>query len=89
MRTTLSLFVLGLILVATPLYAATRTGTIDTLDAPQLTVSGQRYTIRPDTELLDQGGHRVAPGELKPGTRVELEVDDEGTLVALKATLVR
>ena len=89
MRTLLPMLLLGLALVAPSAYAATRQGTVDRVDPPHLTVSGQRYTIEPETELLDRGGHRIALQEITPGTPVELEVDDEGTLVALKATLVR
>jgi hypothetical protein len=66
-----------------------RQGTVDSLRPPQIVVSGQPYTIDKETELLDRGGHRIALSELVPGTPVELEVDDEGTLVAIRATLVR
>jgi hypothetical protein len=90
MRMFLSMLVLGLTLsIAALAHASARHGTVDSLKPPQLVVSGQPYTIDAETELLDRGGHRIALSELVPGTPVELEVDDEGTLVAVRATLVR
>jgi hypothetical protein len=90
MRTFLSMLVLGVTLAAAALaYASARHGTVDSVSPPHLTVSGQQYTMDAGTELLDRGGHRIALSELIPGTPVELEVDDEGTLVAVRATLVR
>ncbi len=90
MRTLPSMLVLGItLLVGASAYASPRQGTVESVTPAQLTVSGQHYKIEPETELLDRGGHRIALSELIPGTPVELEVDDEGTLVAVKATLAR
>ena len=90
MRTHLSMLAFGLALsIAALAHASARQGTVDSLRPPQIVVSGQPYTIDKETELLDRGGHRIALSELVPGTPVELEVDDEGTLVAIRATLVR
>jgi hypothetical protein len=89
MPTFLSIFVLGILLVAASAHATPTVGIVESLIFPQLTVSGHRYTIEPETELIDRGGHRIALTELIPGTPVELDVDDEGTLGVVKATLVR
>jgi hypothetical protein len=90
MRPYLSMLVFGLVLsIAALAHASPRQGTVDSLKPPQIVVSGHPYTIDAETELLDRGGHRVALSEIVPGTPVELEVDDEGTLVAIRATLVR
>jgi len=46
--------------VVTPAWALmTITGTVDALDVPRVTVAGQRYTITPDTDVVDRGGHRL------------------------------
>lgn len=89
MRTIVALLALVLS-TAVSAYAITATrGTVDANDESHVTVSGQRYPIGPDTELLDGGGHRVAVKELVPGTPVELEIGDDGDLTVLRAKLIR
>jgi len=89
MRTVLSMLVLGVVLGATSAHATPTYGTVESVSPPQITVSGQRYTIEPETELLDRGGQRIQMSDLVPGTPVEIDVDDEGTVGYVKATLVR
>jgi hypothetical protein len=92
MRTTLSLLALTLLLArgAAPVGAAeTRSGTVESAGDARVTVSGRTFTIDRDTELLDRGGHRIAVKELVPGTPVDLDIDDDGNLVSVHATLVR
>jgi hypothetical protein len=75
---------------ATSVHAATTaSGTVDACDGKQVTVGGARYAITRDTELLDKGGHRIPASDLVPGTPVDLEIGDDGDLVAVRATLVR
>jgi Domain of unknown function (DUF5666) len=89
MRILLPMLVLGLALVAPSVHATPMSGTVEAVDPQQITVSGKRYKIEPETELIDRGGHRIGLTELVPGTPVELDIDDEGTLGVVKATLVR
>jgi hypothetical protein len=94
MRTTLSIAaLLSLVaLLSAPLAAhaaTTKIGTVDSSDPSQVVVSGQRYLIDADSELLDRGGSRIAVKELVPGTPVELEIGDDGNLAVLHATLAR
>jgi hypothetical protein len=93
MRTMLSAVFFSLVaLLMAPVGAhalTTTSGTVSASDPSGVTVSGQRYVIDADTEILDRGGHRVAVKELVPGTPVELEIGDDGNLTVVHATLVR
>jgi len=91
MRTLLSMLVVGgaLVLGAAAAQATPTFGTIESISPPVITVAGQRYTIEKETELLDRGGHTIQMSDLVPGTPVEIDVDDEGTVGYVKATLVR
>jgi hypothetical protein len=64
-------------------------GTVSASDPSSVTVSGHRYVIDTDTEIIDRGGRRVAMKELVPGTPVELDIGDDGNLAVLRATLAR
>lgn len=66
-----------------------RSGIVEAVDAERVTVSGRSYTIDAETELVDRGGARIAPHELVPGTPAELDLDDDGRLITLRAALVR
>jgi hypothetical protein len=75
---------------ASPAWAlSTISGTVDGLDGRNIAVGGHRYTIGPDTDVVDRGGHRLAATELVRGTPVELDIGDDGDLAAIRATLVR
>lgn len=89
MRKMLSIASLIVVLGTVRADAAQRQGTVESADPTQVTVSGQTYAIDRETELLDRGGQRIRVSELVPGTAVELEIDDDGRLVTLRATLVR
>ena len=91
MRTLLSVLVvgIGIVLGASAAHATPRFGTIESVSPPQITVAGERYTIEKETELLDRGGNSIRMSDLVPGTPVEIDVDDEGTVGYVKATLVR
>ena len=80
---------LALSLTSAPAYAEWRSGTISAVDERSLIVAGVAYRLDAKTQLVDLGGARVAPHELRPGTPVELEIGDDGTLVKVRATLVR
>jgi hypothetical protein len=89
MRMLLSLLAFGLTLGAASAYATPTYGTVEAVSAKQLTVSGHRYTLDSETELLDRGGERIQLSEIVPGTPVEIDVDDEGNVGYVKATLAR
>lgn len=67
----------------------TLAGFVQASDPSQVTVSGQRYPIDADSELLDRGGQRISTKELIPGTQVDLEIGDDGNLTVLHAYIVR
>ncbi len=89
MRTTFAIAMFALTLAAVPASAEERSGVVEAADATRVTVSGQTYAIDGDTELVDRGGARVSPHELVPGTPAELDLDDNGRLLLLRATLIR
>jgi hypothetical protein len=64
-------------------------GTVDALAGTRVTVGGQSYAITSDSELTDLGGARLQLSELRPGTAVELDLDEGGRLVVLRAAVVR
>jgi hypothetical protein len=64
-------------------------GTVDAVVGRRVTVSGQSYAIRAESELTDLGGARLQLSELRPGTPVDLDLDDSGQLVVLRAAVVR
>lgn len=65
------------------------TGTVTEVTKHEVTVNGVRYRIEHDTTLEDQNGRAIALPEIRPGTPVELELDDEGDLGVIRATVVR
>lgn len=89
MRTLLSLLVFGAVLGAASAYATPTFGTVESVTPTQIVASGQRYPLDSETELLDRGGHRIRLSEIIPGTPVEIDVDDEGNVGYVKATLAR
>ncbi|MBI3770914.1 MAG: hypothetical protein HY271_20785 [Deltaproteobacteria bacterium] len=90
MRKMLPVLSLALLLATTAARAAEqRSGAVESADATQVKVAGKTYAIERETQLVDCDGQRIAPNELKPGTPVDLDIDDDGRLATLRATLVR
>ena len=54
-----------------------------------ITVSGADYRLEDATEVVDPAGNPVTLPELRPGTPVELEFDEEGRLAVVRASVVR
>jgi predicted S18 family serine protease len=77
-------------LLAAPAAAQTGfTGVVTATAGDVVQIDGVRYVITAETVLESPGGDRVAPHELVPGTRVEVEVGEDGRLLLLRADLVR
>jgi hypothetical protein len=81
--------ILGAVLLATSAAAETVNGVVEAVDRTRVTVSGRSFQIEPASELTDLGGQRIDPAELRPGTAVELELDDAGRLDVLRAAVIR
>ena len=64
-------------------------GVVETISTGSITVSGATHSIERTTSLEDLSGARVDLREVRPGTPVELEFDEEGHLVTIRATVVR
>ena len=84
----LAAFVAGVGLLGGVTWAAV-SGTVTAVTAYEISVSGAVYKMDQGTSLEDLGGEHVAFSELRPGTPVELEFDEEGHLVTIRAILVR
>ena len=64
-------------------------GTVTAIAAHEITVSGAVYPIAESTSVEDFAGHVISLPELRPGTPVELEFDEQGGLATIRATVVR
>ena len=64
-------------------------GVVTAVSRRDVTVSGAVYPIEDGTSLEDMAGHPITLPELRPGTAVELDFDDEGHLVTIRAAVVR
>ena len=64
-------------------------GAVNAITPAAITVSGATYAIERATSLEDLSGAPVGLQEVRPGTPVELEFDEEGHLVTIRATIVR
>jgi len=64
-------------------------GVVSAVGHGRITVSGAEYPLEDATELVDRTGNPVTLPELRPGTPVELEFDEEGRLAVVRATVVR
>ena len=74
---------------ATPAAADTIRGELQAVDAGRVTLAGQSYAIEKESELTDLGGDRIQASELRPGTQVEMDLDESGHLVLLRAAVIR
>ena len=64
-------------------------GVVTAVSRHDVTVSGAVYAIEKDTSIEDLSGHPITLPELRPGIAVELDFDDEGHLVTIRAAVVR
>ena len=64
-------------------------GVVTAITERAITLGNAAYAIESTTSIEDRGGRTVGFIEIRPGTPVELEFDDEGKLAVIRATLVR
>lgn len=64
-------------------------GIVNKVAPDQITVSGASYKLEEGTAVEDMSGHPISWPELRPGTVVELEFDEEGRLAVVRAAVVR
>ena len=64
-------------------------GTATAMSPHEITVAGVVYRIEKTTSIETPSGERIAPGEIRPGTPVELELDEQGLLTTIRANVVR
>ncbi len=79
---------IGIALAPTLAWAGV-SGVVSAVGHGQITVSGADYRLEDATEVVDPAGNPVTLRELRPGTPVELEFDDEGRLAVVRASVVR
>jgi hypothetical protein len=84
---TLALLI-GIALGSTAACAAV-SGIVNKVARDQITVSGAAYKLEEGTTVEDMNGHPISWPELRPGTVVELEFDEEGRLAVVRAAVVR
>ncbi len=75
-------------LAATAAWAAVG-GVVTAVSTRSITVSGAAYELHEDTSFQDATGRPISFGEVRPGIAVELEFDEDGRLVVLRASVVR
>lgn len=75
-------------LAATTAWAAVA-GVVTTISPRAITVSDASYDLHDDTSFQDMTGRPISFGEVRPGIAVELEFDEEGRLVVVRASVVR
>jgi len=81
--------ILGAVLLATSAAAETVSGVVEAIDPTRVTVSGRTFPIERTSEITDLSGQRIGLAELRPGTPVEIDLDDAGHLGGLRAAVVR
>jgi hypothetical protein len=64
-------------------------GVVTAISARDVTVSGAVYALDDDTVLEDFAHQPISRHEIRPGTMVELELDEAGRLLVLRAAVVR
>ena len=65
------------------------TGVVSAINERAITIGNAAYAIERTTSIEDLAGNKVGLIEIRPGTPVELDFDDEGKLSTIRATLVR
>jgi len=82
--------VLGTLLAAGTAFAsATIDGYVVSISPSQIAIAAGAYDITKETSIEDLGGNHPALHEIRAGTPVSLDFDDEGHLVTIRATLAR
>ena len=64
-------------------------GVVDAISHRDVTVAGVAYALDDTVELQDMAGQPITLPEIRRGTHVELELDEAGKLVTLRAAIVR
>lgn len=64
-------------------------GVVTAVSKRDVTVSGAVYPVDEDVALEDMTGQGITWPELRPGVPVELDFDEEGRLVTIRANVVR
>lgn len=64
-------------------------GNVTAVSERDITLGNAVYAIEKGTSIEDLGGRPVALHEIRPGTPVELEFDEQGRVAVIRATLVR
>ena len=64
-------------------------GVVTAVGRDAITVSGADYRLEEATEVVDAAGNPISLPELRPGTPVELEFDENGRLAVVRAYVVR
>lgn len=75
-------------LLATAAWAALA-GIVTGVTPSSITVSKVAYELHDEATILDMTGRPIALGEIRPGIPVEIELDDEGRVVVIRASVVR
>jgi hypothetical protein len=69
--------------------AATVEGIVDDSARTWIKLGGVTYHVVPGEDLETQGGERIDPRELPPGTHAFLDLDDRGRVVAIRPSILR
>lgn len=64
-------------------------GVVTAVSKRDLTVAGAVYPVGEDVALEDMTGQRITWPEVRPGIQVELDFDEDGRLVTIRANVVR
>ncbi len=69
--------------------SAALAGVVTAVTKRDITVSGATYVLEDGIEVQDMTGRPISLPELRPGVSVELEFDENGRLVLIRAAVVR
>ena len=84
----LAAIVAGLVLVGS-VAGAQVAGIVTAVTPRSVTVSGVAYELATTTTIEDLTHQPITLPELRPGTSVELEFDEDGNLAVIRAAVVR
>jgi len=77
------------IALAPTLACAGLSGVVTAVGHGLISVSGADYRLEDATEVVDAAGNPIWLPEIRPGTVVDLEFDEEGRLAVVRASVVR